>query len=129
MHGCCRVHREVRRTPDPGPRIRPGARAVEDHDAELAAVEPRPRTGRDGAVERVGVVRHEHHGRVTMLAAEVVDEAHFGSGPTWAEDLRGRLQQCPHLRVAVGGLLDGFAVDAEREIVEKDAAVHLRHVD
>ena len=38
---------------------------------------------------------------------------------------RGRLQQCPHLRVAVGGLLDGFAVDAERDVIQKDAAVHL----
>lgn len=129
MQGCRRVQREARRTPDAGRRIRPGARAVEHDDAELAAVEPRPRALRDGAVERVGVVRHEHHGRVTMLAAEVVDEPDFGSGPTWAEDLGGRLQQGPHLRVAVGGLLDGFAVDAERDVVEGDAAVHLAHVD
>jgi hypothetical protein len=129
MHGCCRVHREMRRTPDPGRRIRPEARAVEHEDAEFAAVEPRPRSGRDGAVECVGVVRHEHYGRVTMLVAEVVDEAQFRSGPTRTEHLRGRLQKCPHLRFAVGGLLDRVAVNAERDVVEKDAAVHLRHID
>ena len=104
-------------------------RLIEYDDAKLAAVEPRPRSGRDRAVERVGIVRHEHDGGVTMLVAEVVDEAQFGSRPSRTEHLRGRVQQCPHLCVAVGGALDSVAVDAERHVVEKDAAVYLRDID
>ena len=48
MHGCSRVHRKTRCAPDPGRRIRARARAVEHDDAELAAVEPRPRPGATG---------------------------------------------------------------------------------
>jgi hypothetical protein len=117
MHGCGRVHHEVRRAPDPGRRIGPGARAVEHDDAELADVEPRPRTGRDRAVERVGVVRHEHDGGATMLVPEVVDDPQVGSGPARTEHLCRRLQQRSYLRIAIGGVLDRVAVDAERDVV------------
>ena len=48
---------------------------------------------------------------------------------TRTEHLRCRLQQCPRLRVAVGRLPNRVAVDPERDVVEKEAAVHLRHVD
>ena len=79
MHRSFRVHSEVRRCPGSGRRIRARVRLIEHDDAELAAVEPRPRSGRDRAVERVGIVRHEHDGEVTMLLAEVVDERNSGA--------------------------------------------------
>ena len=42
--------------------------------------------------------------------------------------LRG-FQKGAHLGIAVGGPLDRIAVDAERDIVEEQPAVYLRHVD
>src|SRR5581483_6944176 len=50
-------------------------------------------------------------------------------GRTWPEDVRGRLQERARLGVTVGRLPNGVAVDAERDVVEEEAAVHIRHVD
>ena len=43
--------------------------------------------------------------------------------------MRRRLQQRARLGVAVGRLPNRVAVDPERDVVEEEAAVHLRHVD
>ena len=113
---------------------RPGPPALgrwppEHHDAELAAVQPRPRALRERAIERVRVVRHEHHSRLAMLLAEVVDDAKLTSGAARTEHLGSRLEQGPHLRVAVVLPLDRVAVDPERHVVEEHPAVDLGHVD
>ena len=39
------------------------------------------------------------------------------------------MQERPRLGVAVRRLPNGVAVDAERDVVEEEASVHLRHVD
>src|SRR5512133_449807 len=128
-HRCCRVYLELRGSPGPSGRIRAGAWCVEHDNAELAGVEPRPGPRRDWAIERVGVVRHEHDGEAPVLVAQVVDELQFGHGAARAEYLGGRFHQRPHLRLAVGRLTDGIAVDPERDVVEKDPAVYLTHID
>ena len=85
--------------------------------------------GRTRRLEGVGVVRHEHDGRVAMRAAAVVHELQAGCRRARTEHLRGRLQQRARLGVAVGRLPNRVAVDPERHVVEEEAAVHLRHVD
>ena len=64
-----------------------------------------------------------------MRAALVVHELQVDRGGARPEHVRGRLQQRARLGVAVGRLPDGVAVDPERDVVEEEAAVHLRHVD
>ena len=64
-----------------------------------------------------------------MWAAAVVDELQVDCRGTRPEHVRGRLQQRPRLGVAVGRLANRVAVDPERDVVEEEAAVHLRHVD
>jgi hypothetical protein len=76
-----------------------------------------------------GELRHEHDGGAPVLVAQVVDELQFGHGAARAEHLGGGLHQRSHSRVAVFRLADGIAVDPERDVVEKDAVVHLTHVD
>ena len=115
-----------------GPRLSralAGARRVEDDDAELSAVERRPRAGCMRGFERVGVVRHEHDRGVEMRAAAVVHELQVDRGGARPEHVRGRLQQRSRLGVTVGRLPNGVAVDPERDVVEEEAAVHLGHVD
>ena len=63
-----------------------------------------------------------------MRVAAVVRELEVGCGRA-DRVLRGRLEQRAGLRVAVGRLPNGLAVDPERDVVEEEAAVHLRHVD
>ena len=64
-----------------------------------------------------------------MRAAPVVHELQVDRGGARSEHLRGRLQQRARLRVAVRRLPNRVAVDPERDVVEEEAAVHLRHVD
>ncbi len=126
--GAGAVDLESRGGPRPS-RALAGARRVEDEDPELSAVEPRPGAGRMRGIERVGVVRHEHDGGVAMRSAAVVHELQVDCGGTRPEHVRGRLQQRARLGVAVGRLPNRVAVDPERDVVEEEAAVHLRHVD
>ena len=64
-----------------------------------------------------------------MLVAEVVDEPDFGSGLNCPRTSAVVSSSVRTFASAVGGLLDGFAVDAERDVVQEDPAVHLRHID
>jgi hypothetical protein len=48
---------------------------------------------------------------------------------TGAEYLLRGVQESAYLVVAVGGLLNRIAVDAKRDVVEEQPAVHLGHVD
>ena len=64
-----------------------------------------------------------------MWAAPVVHELQVDRGGARPEHVRGRLQQRARLGVTVGRLPNGVAVDAERDVVEEEAAVHLGHVD
>ena len=61
--------------------------------------------------------------------ALVVHELQVDRGGARPEHVRGRLQQRARLGVTVGRLPNGVAVDPERDVVEEEAAVHLRHVD
>ena len=106
-----------------------GSGCVENDDPESAAVEGRTGTGRQRAVERVGVVRHEHNREMLVLAPHIVNQAERRHLCAWAEHLFGGLQERPHLGIAVTGTPDGVAVDTERDVVEKQAAIHVRHID
>ena len=64
-----------------------------------------------------------------MRSAAVVHELQVDRGGARPEHVRGRLQQRPRLGVAVGRLPNRVAVDPEGDVVEEEAAVHLRHVD
>ena len=64
-----------------------------------------------------------------MRVAAVVRELEVGCGRARTEYFRRRLEQRAGLRVAVRRLPNGLAVDPERDVVEEEAAVHLRHVD
>jgi hypothetical protein len=64
-----------------------------------------------------------------VLAPDIVNQAQVWHLCAWTEHLLGGLQECAHLGIAVGGTADRFAVDPERDVVEKQAAVHFRHVD
>ena len=64
-----------------------------------------------------------------MRAAPVVHELQLGCRRARSEDFRCRLQQRLRLGVAVRRLSNRVAVDPERDVVEEQAAVHLRHVD
>ena len=43
--------------------------------------------------------------------------------------LRCRLEKRARFRIAVGRLANGVAIDPERDVVQEETAVHLRHVD
>ncbi len=109
--------------------VRGSAGCVENDDPESAAVQRRTGTGGQWPIERVGVVRHEHEGEMLVLAPDIVNQAQGWHLRAWAEHLFGGLQQCAHLGITVGGTADRVAVDPERDVVEKQPAVHLRHVD
>ena len=64
-----------------------------------------------------------------MRSAAVVHELQVDRRGTRPEHVRGRLQQRARLGVAVGRLPNRVAVDPERDVVEEEPAVHLRHVD
>jgi hypothetical protein len=64
-----------------------------------------------------------------MRDSAVVDQAHAGQLSARTQHLRRRLDDRARLRAAVALTLHGGAVDAERDVVEERAAVHLAHVD
>ncbi len=64
-----------------------------------------------------------------MGVAAVVGELEIGCGRARTEYLRCRLEQRAGLRAAVRRLPNGLAVDPDGDVVEEEAAVHLRHVD
>ena len=64
-----------------------------------------------------------------MRAAAVVHELQADRGRARPEHVGGRLQERPRLGVTVGRLPNRVAVDPEGDVVEEEAAVHLRHVD
>jgi hypothetical protein len=66
---------------------------------------------------------------VPVQSPTVVHELKVACGATWAKHLGRRPQQGSRLGVSVRRLLNRVAVDPERDVVEKQAAVHLRHVD
>ena len=111
------------------PGLWPATRRVEDEDAELSAVECRPRAGCMRRVRASRGCSTRARPRGPMRAAAVVHELQAGCGGARSEHLRGRLQQRARLGVAVGRLPNGVAVDPERDVVEEEAAVHLGHVD
>ena len=109
--------------------MRPIGRCVKHKNPKPAGVERRPGAATNGLVQRIGVVRNEHHGRLSVLAPGIVGQKQGRRPRTRAKyPLRG-LQEGAHLRITVGRLLDRIAVDAERDIVEEQPAVYLCHVD
>ena len=64
-----------------------------------------------------------------MLAPDIVGEKQVGCRATRAQYLPRGFQKSTHLVIAVGRLLDRIAVDAKRDVVEEQPAVHLGHVD
>ncbi len=64
-----------------------------------------------------------------MLAPGIVGDKQVRCPATRAQYLLRGFQESAHLGIAVGRLLDRIAVDAERDIVEEQPAVYLRHVD
>ena len=116
-----------------GPRTRgPVGRrlpSAEDDHPEVACVEPRaPAAGRR-ALGRVGVVGHQDHRRIGVLAPEVVDDAQRRCRRTRAPDLPRRFEQDARLRAPIFGTLHGVAVEPETDVVDEDAAVDLAEVD
>jgi hypothetical protein len=63
-----------------------------------------------------------------MLAPGIVGEKQLRCPATGTEYLLRGLQKSTRLVVAVGGLLNRIAVDAKRDVVEEQPAVHLGHV-
>ena len=104
----------------------PGASS---NDPEPAAVQRRPAASGERAIQRVGVVRHEHEGKVTVLASHVVNQPQRWHLCAWAEHLLGGLQECVRLGISIGGAADRVAVDPERDVVDKHPAIHFCHVD
>ena len=51
---------------------------VQDDDPKLAGIERRAGALGQRAIKRIGVVRHEHHGDMRVLAAQVVGQAQRG---------------------------------------------------
>src|SRR5215472_16695107 len=119
------THLQARRGPGlPGPASGIAGYA-EDNDPEPAGVERRAGTGSQRIVQGIGIVRHEYHGGIAVLARRVVDQAQRGCLPARAQHIvRGR-QERAHLGVAVGRLADRLTVDPERDVVEEHAAVDL----
>ena len=123
------AHLQAGRSPGLSVAERGVAGCAEDDDPEPAGVERRAGAGSQRAVQGIGIVRHEHHGGIAVLAPRVVDQAQRGCLPARAQHLlRGR-QERAHLGVAVGRLADRLTVDPERDVVEEHAAVDLCHVD
>ena len=115
----------------PGSRrgMRPIGRCVKHKDPKAAGVERRPSTASKWLIQRVGVVRNEHHSRLSVLAPGIVGQKQGRRTRTRTQYLFRGLEQGAHLRIAVGRPLDRIAVDAERHIVEKQPAVYLCHVN
>ena len=109
--------------------MRPIGRCVEHHDPELAGVECRAGAASYGLIQRVRVVRDEHHSRLAVLAPGIVGEKQPGRPRARAQYVLRGFQKGADLGIAVGRPLDRVAVDAERDIVEEQPAVYLRHVD
>jgi hypothetical protein len=55
--------------------VRGKAGCVENDDPESAAVERRTGTWGQRAIERVGVIRHEHNRQMLVLAPHIVNQA------------------------------------------------------
>jgi hypothetical protein len=109
--------------------MRPIGWCVEHHNPKLACVECRAGAASYGLIQRVRVVRDEHQSRVAMLATGSVDEKQPGRPRARTQHLLCRFQKGADLGIAVGRPLDRVAVNAERDIVEEQPAVYLRHVD
>ena len=62
------IHLQARRAPGSPWRARAVVGCVEDDDPELAAVERRAGTLGHRTIKRVGAVRHEHQGEMTVFA-------------------------------------------------------------
>jgi hypothetical protein len=109
--------------------MRPIGRCVEHQDPKPASVERRAGAASYGLIQRIGVVRNEHHSRLLVLAPDVIGEQQGRRPRTRAQYLLRGFQKGAHLGIAVGRPLDRIAVDAERDIVEEQPAVYLCHVD
>ena len=123
------VHLELRCGPRPPGAAAGAYRPVEGNHAELAAAERRSRAGRARRLERVRVIRHEHDCGVSVRAAAVIHELQVGCGAARSENVRRRREERSRLGVPVGWLSNSVAVDPEGDVVEEEAAVHLRDVD
>ncbi len=109
--------------------MRPIGRCVEHENPKPAGVERQARAASNRLIQRIRVVRNEHHSRLSVLAPGIVSQKQSRRPRTRAQYLLRGLQKGAYLRIAVGRPLDGIAVDAERDIVEKQPAVYLCHVD
>ena len=107
-----------------------GTWRVDHDDPQLAAVEHGTCSANRRALERVGVVGHQHHRGTQVLGSAVIDEVHVGRGRAGAERLLLRgLEQRAQLGVAVARLSDRVRVYPERDVVQKWATVHVAEVD
>jgi hypothetical protein len=109
--------------------MRPIGRCVKHKDPKAAGVERRPSAASNGLIQRIGVVRDEHHSRLSVLAPGIVGQKQGRRTRTRAQYLFRGLEQGAHLRIAVGRPLHRIAVEAERHIVEEQPAVYLCHVN
>jgi hypothetical protein len=129
VHRCRRAHLQKRRRPGSRREARPIGRRIEHKDPKLAGVERQAGTAGYGLVKRVRVVRNQHHSWLVMFALDIVGERQVRCLGARARDLLSGLQKGAHFGIAVGRLLDSVAVNAERHVVEEQAAVNLCHVD
>ena len=129
VHRCRSIYLQLRRAPRPARNALAVARVVEDYDPELSAAERRAGAAGQGAIKRVGVVRHENDDEITVLAPQVVDQVQRRRLHARAHHLGRGLQERAHLSVAIGRAADRVSVDPQRRVVEECAAVHLGHVD
>jgi hypothetical protein len=129
VHRCRRANLQERRCPGSCGGARPIGWCVEHKDPKLAGVERQAGTASYGLVQRVSVIRNEHHGRLAMHAPGIVCEHQVRSLGARPHGLLSGLQKRAHFGIAVIRLLDRVAVDAERDVVEEQAPINLGHVD
>jgi hypothetical protein len=116
-HRCRGTRFQSRRVPGSPWNMGDVAGGVEDDDPQMAAVECRAGAAGERTVKRVGVVRHEHDGKVPVLAAQVVKETQLRRLRAGAQHPSRGFHERTHLGIAVGRAADRIAVDAERDVL------------
>ena len=81
MHLCSGIDLAGPARSRPAGRVRAVAGCVENDDSELTAVQRRAGATGQRVIQRVGVVRYQHDGELSVLTPGIVGEASAGAYP------------------------------------------------
>jgi hypothetical protein len=100
-----------------------------DRDAQQTIVDPGAGPGADGEAESIAVVRDQDRGAGLVCVTSRPRPGEIQARSLRSDNVGNRVQQGAQLRLTVTRALHRRRVQAERDVVDEDLAVHLSQVD